>query len=312
MKIAIFGSCVSRDTVEAIPEAEVVHYIARHSVMSLLAPHGEDKIDLNGLSSNFQKRMVTNDLRGSGLEKILEAEGIPDIVLIDLIDERRGFWKFPDETNMTNSLELEACGGTESARRAGARLIEFGTNEHFRTWKLGFDQLINELKDADLYSHTVLLDLEWAVAMKGNAEPRVRALSSMGVVWRKTKRRTNRFRRSLSNGNITTALTSLIGRVAPTQAEEYAQRAKVANKKYRRYREYARLKVLNTISREHDQLRIDPEHKWGPEPFHYDSAVYRSVAASIIDCVNAINGGKQELENIDGKDTKPEGRRNSG
>ena len=42
MKIAIFGSCVSRDTAEFMPDAEVVAYVARHSVTSLETPHGTE------------------------------------------------------------------------------------------------------------------------------------------------------------------------------------------------------------------------------------------------------------------------------
>ena len=66
MKVAIFGSCVSRDSVEFMPEAEVVAYVARHSVTSLEAPHGTAGVDLSELTSAFQERMVTNDLHGSG------------------------------------------------------------------------------------------------------------------------------------------------------------------------------------------------------------------------------------------------------
>ena len=108
MKIAIFGSCVSRDTAEFMPEAEVVAYVARHSVTSLESPHGTNGIDLSDLTSAFQKRMVTSDLKGTGLERIVKNAKDLDVVLLDLVDERRGFWKFPDGTTMTNSLEIES------------------------------------------------------------------------------------------------------------------------------------------------------------------------------------------------------------
>ena len=72
MKIAIFGSCVSRDTCEFLPEAEVVAYVARHSVTSLESPHGTRGVDLNDLTSAFQKRMVMSDLRGNGVERIVK------------------------------------------------------------------------------------------------------------------------------------------------------------------------------------------------------------------------------------------------
>src|SRR5699024_2309999 len=125
MKIAIFGSCVSRDTCEFLPDAEVVAYVARHSVTSLESPHGTSGVDLSELTSTFQKRMVTSDLRGNGVERIVKHARDLDLVLIDLVDERRGYWLFPNGTTMTNSLEIESCGAARDARRAGARLVEF-------------------------------------------------------------------------------------------------------------------------------------------------------------------------------------------
>ena len=94
-----------------------------------------------------------------------------DVVLLDLVDERRGFWKFPDGTTMTNSIEVESCGAARAARRSGARLVEFGTDEHFDQWKSGFITLIEGLKDAELWEKTILLDIEWAGAIDGAQHP---------------------------------------------------------------------------------------------------------------------------------------------
>lgn len=167
MKVAIFGSCVSRDTAEFMPDAEVVAYVARHSVTSLETPHGTDGVDLSGLTSAFQKRMVTSDLNGTGITRIVENAKDLDVVLLDLVDERRGFWKFPDGSTMTNSLEVESCGAAREASRRGARLIEFGTDEHFSYWRQGFTKLIKELKGSGLWEKTILLDIEWAGAVDG-------------------------------------------------------------------------------------------------------------------------------------------------
>src|SRR5699024_5603388 len=103
-----------------------------------------------------------------------------DFVLIDLVDERRGFWRFPDGTTMTNSLEIESCGAAREARRVGARLIEFGTDEHFDAWKFGFEQLMAELKEASLWKRTILLDIEWAGAVDGAPHPQNDGLAKLG------------------------------------------------------------------------------------------------------------------------------------
>src|SRR5699024_3901603 len=167
MKIAIFGSCVSRDTAEFIPNSEVVAYVARHAVTSLDAPHGDKGPDLSELSSAFQKRMVKSDLKGNGVARIVKHAKDLDLVLIDLVDERRGYWLFPDGSTMTNSLEVASCGAARYARRDGARLVEFGTDEHFERWKTGFEKLIEGLSTAELRDRTILLDIEWAGAVEG-------------------------------------------------------------------------------------------------------------------------------------------------
>lgn len=285
MKIAIFGSCVSRDSVEYMPDAEVVTYVARHSVTSLESPHGTDGIDLSDLSSAFQERMVTTDLQGAGLERIAKTSKELDVVLIDLVDERRGFWQFRDGTTMTNSIEIESCGAAREARRRGARLVEFGTEEHFDRWKSGYFKLIDGLKDCGLWEKTVLLDIEWAGAVDGAQHPQSDSLAKIGRRWRRLQRGSREASRGLSRGQgIAEALTNL-RHVRPTEAEEYADRAAAANADYVRYRRVAQSMVASTVTRTSSQVRISRDHKWGPQPFHYRDEDYRSIVQSILELV---------------------------
>ncbi|MGO2377558.1 DUF6270 domain-containing protein [Brevibacterium aurantiacum] len=281
MKVAIFGSCVSRDTAEFMPEAEVVAYVARHSVTSLESPHGTAGIDLNDLTSAFQKRMVTSDLKGSGVERIVKNADDLDVVLLDLVDERRGFWNFPDGTTMTNSLEIESCGAARAARRAGARLIEFGTDEHFDQWKSGLITLIEGLKDAELWEKTILLDIEWAGAMDGAQHPQNDSFASLGRRWRRLQRGSREASRELSRGRGLGEVWQSLRNIKPTEAEEYADRALSANSDYIRYRKEARSLAASSVVRESREVRIDRDHKWGPQPFHYRHADYQSIVDSI-------------------------------
>lgn len=283
MKIAIFGSCVSRDTAEFIPEAKVVAYVARHSVTSLETPHGTSGVDLSGLSSLFQKRMVTGDLKGEGLTRIAnEAESL-DLVLIDLADERRGYWLFPDGMTMTNSIEVESSGAAREARRAGARLVEFGTDEHFAKWKSGFAHLVDGLTGVGLWGKTILLDIEWAAAVDGSQHPQNDRFSTLGRRWRRLRRGTREAGRGLSRGQgLAEALTSL-RTVRPTEAEEYADRAAAANMKYAPYRSAARSMVASAVTRTSGQVRINRDHKWGPQPFHYRDEDYRSIVEGVLE-----------------------------
>lgn len=291
MKVAIFGSCVSRDTAEFMPEAEVVAYVARHSVTSLESPHGTAGIDLSDLTSAFQKRMVTSDLNGTGLERITKEAKELDVVLLDLVDERRGFWRFPDRTTMTNSLEIESCGAARAARRAGARLIEFGIDEHFDQWKSGLITLIEGLRDAELWEKTILLDIEWAGAMDGAQHPQNDSFASLGRRWRRLQRGSREASRELSRGRGLGEVWQSLRNIKPTAAEEYADRALSANSDYIRYRKEARSLAASSVVRESREVRIDRDHKWGPQPFHYRHADYQSIVDSIRQQVKK-NGGE--------------------
>ncbi|WP_210604464.1 DUF6270 domain-containing protein [Brevibacterium oceani] len=282
MKIAIFGSCVSRDTAEFMPEAEVVAYVARHSVTSLESPHGTAGIDLSDLNSAFQKRMVTSDLKGTGITRILKNAKDLDVILLDLVDERRGYWKFPDDSTMTNSIEVESSGVARDARRSGARLVEFGTDEHFEAWKAGFEQLIAELKKAGLWEKTILLDIEWAGAVDGAPHPKNDGFARLGRGWRRLQRGAREAGRDLSTGRGVGEALGSLRTVKPTEAEEYADRALSANTEYIRYRRTARRLAAFSVVRASYELRIDRNHKWGPQPFHYRENDYRSIVTELL------------------------------
>lgn len=281
MNIAIFGSCVSRDTCEFIADAQVLAYVARQSVTSLLAPHGMSDVDVTVLDSNFQRRMVESDLVGSGAQRILEKSAELDVVLIDLVDERRGYWKFPDGTSMTNSLEVEMCGAGNGAQDRGAVLVDFGTDEHFDTWVRGFDKLVEELASTRLVDRAILLDIEWARAMDDAFHAPDDGLARLGRRWRRTQRRSRDAYRRLRNGAGWRSAWDQLRHVRPTEAEEFADRAKEANRLYARYRDHARTKIARSITRTSSEVRIDSGHKWGPQPFHYREADYLSIVESI-------------------------------
>ena len=291
MKAAIFGSCVSRDTAEFMPEVDVVAYVARQSVTSLQAPRGTDGIDLSALTSAFQRRMVTSDLNGTGVGRITEKADDLDFVLIDLIDERRGFWRFPDGTTMTNSLEIESCGAARTARRAGARLIEFGTDEHFAAWTTGFERLIAELKEVELWERAILLDIEWAGAVEGAPHPRNDGIARLGRGWRRLQRGARDAGRGLSAGRGIGEAWQSIRAVKPTEAEEYADRAIAANFDYIRYRRKARSLAASSVVKASRDVRIGRDHKWGPQPFHYRDADYESIVDSIREKVKMNGSG---------------------
>ncbi|MGO2944028.1 MAG: DUF6270 domain-containing protein [Brevibacterium aurantiacum] len=282
MNIAIFGSCVSRDTCEFIPEAIVKAYVARHSMASLDAPHGTDDVDLDDLSSSFQVRMVTGDLEGNGVDRLVGVANKLDLVLLDLVDERRGYWLFPDNTVMTNSIEVELCGvGALAKHNADARLVEFGSDEHFAAWQNGFTILVRALEEAGILERAVLLDVEWAGAMAGAPHPEDTVSATLGRHWRRLQRGGREATRRLSRGAGVGEVMRQFRDVRPTETEEFADRAAQANADYSRYLDFAREKVPFVISRKSREVRIGPDHRWGPQPFHYRDEDYLSIVDEI-------------------------------
>lgn len=282
MKIAIFGSCVSRDTAETIWEAEVVAYVARHSVTSLESPHGSNGIDLSKLTSAFQQRMVANDLRGIGIDRIIQYGDDIDLILLDLVDERRGFWLFPDGTRVTNSLEIESCGATTEFRKAHARLVPFGSREHLAAWHKGFEFLIQRLKLAGLWERTVLVDVEWAVALEGARYPKFGILSKAGRSWRRIRRSVRNTYRSAQRGEGLVHAVENLYNYQPTQSENFLKIASKANYQYIEYRKIAKTLVAQVIERKRSEVRIDPRHRWGAQPFHYRRQDYISIGDEIV------------------------------
>lgn len=291
MNIAIFGSCVSRDTCEFMPGANVIEYVARQSVTSLITPHGGEDVDISGLESAFQRRMVESDLLGNGADRVTSHRGDLDLVLIDLVDERRGFWQFPDSSTMTNSLEIESCGAADRALGQGAKLIEFGTDEHFHAWKRGFEYLVGALRDAELWDRTILLDIEWARVFSGSTYPTSEIFAKWGRRWRRAQRGVRNAERQVSNGHGMSRAWEQLRNVRPTDAEEFADRAVRANHDYVRYREFSRSHVASSVARKSRDMRINADHKWGPQPFHYRDSDYRSIVGDIKDCFQLLSLG---------------------
>ncbi len=281
MNIAIFGSCVSRDTCEFMTDGAVRAYVARQSVRSLQNPHGTDGVDLSDLTSPFQERMVVGDLEGNGARRITEIADDLDVVLVDLVDERRGYWLYADGSSMTNSIEVELSGAARAARREGARLVEFGTDEHFSAWRDGFEYLVAELRRAGLLEKTVFVDVEWAAAIEGSPHPRGDVASMLSRHGRRLRRGAREAGRRLSTGASVTEAWRRFSEIKPTEAEEFADRAVEANEKFVRYRETAHSLLGTGIVRSSSEVRISREHKWGPQPFHYRDEDYKSLVESI-------------------------------
>jgi Family of unknown function (DUF6270) len=87
MSVAIFGSCVTRDLFEdPLLRAELGHYAARSSIISVVAPPAAIDEERVLLSSAWQRRCVVGDFRKSFFDVLAQTEA--EWLVIDLIDER--------------------------------------------------------------------------------------------------------------------------------------------------------------------------------------------------------------------------------
>lgn len=114
MKIAIFGSCVTRDLFEdPALRPSLAHYASRSSVISAVAqkvPLAEEEVTLD---SAYQRRAVLADFNKTFFPDLRKLE--PDWVIVDLVDERFSVLR-TDESFVTESSAFSSAGLGDSER----------------------------------------------------------------------------------------------------------------------------------------------------------------------------------------------------
>ena len=167
-RVLIYGSCVSRDTFEFLPEGHrLLTYVARQSAISVGSPVPGLQARLTDLPSAFQNRMVASDVRGDLLDVAERLAPQVDVLLLDLIDERGGVIAIGGG-HVTKLAEMWSAGG-RTATRAG-RHIPFGSEEHFALWAPAIEAVVDRLRELHLLARTVALKTPWA-AQLADGEP---------------------------------------------------------------------------------------------------------------------------------------------
>lgn len=163
-RVVIYGSCVSRDTFEFLnPDRfQLDRYIARQSLISAYSvPTAVDDSDLDRLASDFQRRTVRDDFRGSLHHDLMALGAAADVVLWDLTDERLGVWDLGGGSYVTRSVELIASG-LDRELQARGRLIGYGSREHRTLWANAVHQFAASVRNAGFRSPPVLIAPPWA------------------------------------------------------------------------------------------------------------------------------------------------------
>lgn len=272
-RIDVWGSCVSRDTLEYMPEFAVGAYVARQSAIVALSSASKLPVPLDTLESNFQRRMLVGDMKSDAGARIEEDRAV--CVLVDLVDERRGVWQFPDSTYLTNSVEAFRTGVDVWGPEMGARLIEFGTDEHFELWKQGFRLVARRMMRT--MKPIILLDIAWAEVFEGQTRPQG-LVSSLGGVARRSQRKVSHMLRvSKRERSIISGIIKF--NAAPTPlGDRYVRLARDANVRYRRYIDEAQKFASVTVQRTANDVRMNKSHKWGIGPYHYSNHDYERIS----------------------------------
>lgn len=161
MRIAILGSCVSRD---CFPEAEagidICYYSARTSHATRVLPPVPAELPKHEIDfsiSSFEYRCIAEDFQKNSLDRLKAAQ--PDLIILDFIDER---------------FQLYHSGGSIfSGSNAFLKLrdrIVFSeapkqvlSSDLDQMWKEGFGKLAQALMDSNLSDRVVLHSARWAV-----------------------------------------------------------------------------------------------------------------------------------------------------
>ncbi|RMI12585.1 DUF6270 domain-containing protein [Cellulomonas triticagri] len=140
-RVAIVGSCVTRDAFgpQDADRWQISTYYARTSLASAFGAVPFDDVDLEGIESAFQRRMVEQDLRKS--LPVLLATDDSELVVYDPVDERFDLLEHPTSGALcTWSAELSRVTTPPAGRR-----IRSGSDEFFRLWEAGWERLLRVL-----------------------------------------------------------------------------------------------------------------------------------------------------------------------
>lgn len=142
MRVAIIGSCVTRDSLELLEsnEVELVAYYARSSLASACSDRKFLDVDTSTIESAFQRRIVGYDLEKTFLMFVKTGEF--DLLFYDPIDERFDLLR-NDGALATRSNEYLRAEGPD-----GPEQIRSGSTEFYELWERGWERLIAELDAA--------------------------------------------------------------------------------------------------------------------------------------------------------------------
>ena len=241
-KVAIIGSCITRDLWPIRGEAERLFYVSRTSLPSLFSepvrrvrPAAAPPKPLG----RHQHRAMIADLEKTALAALVAFQ--PTHLIFDFIDERFDLLSV-DGAIATHSWELEVSGYLKQKAFARARAIPRLSDACHRLWSRGAAEMAafvraTPLKDARLILHSA----RWAERYR-DGRGRLKALPTPEI---------------------------LPGRPERTPDHNRLLAASEA--------EFLALMPPMTVVEAPDLRTSDDDHQWGLSPFHYVPAYYQEI-----------------------------------
>jgi hypothetical protein len=163
LKLFIYGSCVSRDTAAAFPpgQVEITRYVARQSLISAFGGGPTARSREKQLDSSFQSRMLEWDERSEMPSLLRQDKSQFHLLLWDIVDERLGYFVFPDGSIITNSVERIGINGKPFAME-GARHVPFGSEEHVENFVAALDAFRDLLTELSVLHRLLIIAPPWA------------------------------------------------------------------------------------------------------------------------------------------------------
>lgn len=165
-RIAILGSCVTRDAFEfADPSWALSSYMARSALASFCGR--ATRVELppyTNIASAFQRRMVVGDVEKRGRRWLARKHF--DWLIYDPIDERLPLADFDDGGVATVSQEFTRLG----LPRDSYRQTQFPSQEHFDRWTAGWETFMRLLDRYEVRDRLIVHRAEWVQRVQGSDE----------------------------------------------------------------------------------------------------------------------------------------------
>lgn len=149
MRVAILGSCVSRDAVDHWPdEWELCSYHARHPLASLPAPSKITDSDVAAQPKGWRRLQHIDDIASLTVRHMLESG--PDLIVWDLADERMG-------------IHVRRDGG-----RAAGEGVKYHSYAYKQLWSEGLGHMLRAVRGVPVVLNAMEWDESFAKAVTFN------------------------------------------------------------------------------------------------------------------------------------------------